>query len=529
MGHQKTKSKRPRLSERDYRLLRKISCNEHPETQSGYTDDQKEWERQFRRLRGHLHPGSGLQHMVIGFRLSQKHRGPSRPGLDLETPIYPVDEITVVTLSLIDPGHWEGHKSRFRRGNWLEHRLRVDPDSGELVASSYMDNSKTAEYYRQRNVFITPLQDHPVYELRHYSPRQLIPEPDPLLRAPHSGIFRVEKTPAHLTLFIGRAPYFRMLREEGDSLKYARDDLPKTGSEVAAGDVIAEWTREAKYGFLCTRTKGEKVFPIIDHIGGDVLPATARRNGSTDDLCLATVMMSQLARAVDDETFIPSTLESWAPRHLAEVAMSKVVTFPHTDEWGYSPKMRAELLQAIRPDASHPLYAPANVSEVTALEAAEHTDSGLLLRYCNGEQQLLPPGTQLLDSVQSGAGISPGSPVANWIPRDEAWGYSWDQLVQVPYLSLIAAEFLRQRVILPGTAGYSGNEVLLDVAYLPQPGILGKARRYIDFRPTRDCFYDGTYVGPPIAQTDWSDTVRVVNCIGYDGTPKGDRLKPPGV
>lgn len=498
-------------------------------TGTNCTKEQLAWREVFQMIRPVTEEGKGrVEHMSISFRMHHAAKRRQRTaGFPEDRTIHPIGDVVVATLCFVDGRLWARDINRARRyrANWLEHRLRIDKQTGDLIASTATDDEGIRERWRQRDALMTPIQDHPLFILEEFRQDRVLAQKE--IYSPIDGEFQISRNSLHVTLSVRGLPGIRVLAEDAQHLVLHPEDntLPAPGSFVKKGTRLAEFSGRTMYGVSEIINNGRGVRGVtMDRIGGWCFPASHRRKGEVDDLRLAIRMLRMVGTATTARDELPlSPAEHWMPRHLIEVPPSSLEGYIHCDDWEYTPTFRASLLSSLRHDSDRPLYVPANVSEPTSLVRVEDQTDATVLHYGNGATQCLPIGTAVLDSVLAGAPVDAGAPVADWVPRAAAWQMSWQDLAQVPYLTVIAEEFLRNQAIQPGTRGYIGDDLLIDASLLPDSiTMTGAGARFVDFLPTAQYrTEEGTYVPPPLRQASgWTDTMRIINTIAYDATPR---------
>lgn len=511
--------------------LRRIEMEEDYSHELNLTGDQRDWNQLNGIISRHVFRQRKLiEHMVIAFKASSLSRR-KLGHFDVSKPIVHKDQVAVVFLNPIDARHWnQGNPDRRYRLNYLETRLRrMTPGTGsvELWATGENEPSDNWRKLVQKDLLKRPLQDHPCFMLHEYDPSGLLAGVqmdgksivDPVLKAPFAGRFELVRNDCHCDVMLNGNPVFRLLSEDAKTiLTHAQDEsLAEIGGRVKRGAPLIKFQQKTGYGVLRFRDRK----PEMDRIYGDVFCASKRHHGENlKSLRLAIAMLRRIIWAMTDDDQLPSPvpISEWAPRHLLEFESTSVWTFPVRERWSVTPELRADLVEAVSPKGDFYIRCSAE----TPTEIVEASNDGHTLRYGDGTVQTLPNQAQLLNSVVQGSKVSPEAPIADWLPRDY---HSWPTLAALPYLGLLIQHYLQESAVRPGVDGYEGCGVLLPASYIPEDlQNTISSEDYLDFRPMSGYCENGTYVGPPLKQTDWTDFNREANGILYSGNPRGDHL-----
>lgn len=518
--------------------MRRIELEEDYQTGSNLTNLQVRWKTMFSTLEDYVYRRRALlEHMVIGFRAG-RHGKKNIKSINPEKPIVRVDQVVVGFMNPIDAKYWAfGNPYRRYRLNYMEGRIRRVPDGGqiELWASPSDEVEKSiAKRMPQKDMFKRPIQDHYRFDLHEYDPHQLVHnlqlvgdklvgEDSSYLLAPVGGKFELVRDQSHCNVLIDGFPMFRILAEDAkEILTHAQNpELAEIGSTVKQGTRLIQLQERTFYGSLKFYVKDDEPKPEIDWISGDVFAATKRpHSDNVASFHLSIEMMQHLVWAVDNDPSCPEPMlmNEWAPQHLLEFNAEDVWTFPLCDKWETTPDMKDQLLHAVSPKGD--FYIRADVESPTTFKGV--AANGNSIQYGDGSVQPLPAKSRVLDSLQPGSQVMPGSPVADWVPREF---HGWDYLESLPYLGLLTQHFLQERATRPGTHGYNGSGLLLPVSLIPD-GIreVSTCTDYLDFSRSARYAVDGMIIGPPMKQSDWTDFVRSCDGIMYNAQPVGDML-----
>jgi len=508
-------------------MARKFASEDYRESKN-LTPEQKEFDRLWTEMASIQKGKKDMPYAAIGFkpavrRRHQMDRGQVTPFRE-DRLVVREDEVTVVMLSRIPTRHWRGaRQNRTFRLNLAEVPFYTFPGDGELhAAASELPEDLQRRVY-QVDLSMNPRQDGQVFEERHWSDDQLIPQ-SPDLAAAHGGQFQLKRDDLYMDLTVNDVVYYRIPLEFAENITVAVTNM----SVVENGALLATCTGPVTYGVAVLDDCGK---PKVDRVGSPVISATRKVHTLRMGLAMLRRMLRSPSGPKEERELLSVPMETWAPQQLVNLSLTEFGQLRDMPGWSETIDMKTDLRKALGPKGDFWVVSPVE-EELTFLHCEDPVGGvkDLVFLDQDGDEIAIeiPACGEVLESVANGAKVNQGDPLATFVPRkhyaswedlQEALGDSWPFVVDC---------FLQHMSIWPGQLKRDDYQVLVPAKYIS--GVLSEAQvqkvSWVDLRSCKDYLNkeDGTIIPPAFSHPDWADMLMSVNGIGYDMTPVCSRI-----